>query len=71
MRRVHAAAEVGLRKLASEANVDAEKRYPILSSLVRPFCKRHRKTLALVMAACAAYLAASINRRIREERPGD
>jgi hypothetical protein len=34
--------------------VDPEKKYPILSSLVRPFRMRHRKTLALVMAAITA-----------------
>ena len=34
--------------------MDPEKKYPILSSLLRPFCKRHRKTLALVVAAITA-----------------
>jgi hypothetical protein len=31
--------------------VDPEKKYPILATLLSPFCKRHRKTLGLVAAA--------------------
>jgi hypothetical protein len=34
--------------------VDPEKKYPILTRLLSPFCKRHRKTLGLVVAAITA-----------------
>jgi hypothetical protein len=34
--------------------VDPEKKYPILATLLRPYSKRHRKTLALVAAAITA-----------------
>lgn len=34
--------------------MDPEKKYPILSLLLSPYCKRHRKTLGLVAAAITA-----------------
>lgn len=34
--------------------MDPEKKYPILARLLSPYCKRHRKTLALVAAAITA-----------------
>jgi hypothetical protein len=34
--------------------VDPERKYPILAALLRPYCKRHRKTLGLVAAAITA-----------------
>jgi Transposase DDE domain len=51
--RVHVAAELGLRRHNSETSVDPQKKYPILSSLVRPFSGKHRGTLALVISAIA------------------